>query len=478
MIARLTIAAAALTLPLALSAQVSAYTSAPPLPPPARLVVPPVASVALPNGLQLRVVEQHELPLVQITLAVMGGSRLDGATAGLASFMASMLDDGAGSRDALALQGELAYLGASLSTSADWDRVVVSLKVPVRSIVQALDLMADVALRPTFRSAEIRRQRDLRLTSLLQLRDQPNAIAGLAFNQVLFPADHPYRRNAQGDSTSVAAFDSIKVREFYSRVMQPERATFYVVGDVNEAQVHSLLEPRFGGWRPAAAAVPIPASAPTVARLSTSRVVVVDKPEAAQSVIMIGWPGVDRRTPDYAALTVMNTLLGASFTSRLNMNLRETKGYSYGASSGFAFRQVPGPFSAQSAVRTNVTDSSLVEFFKELRGVRDAPVPADELARAKAYIEGNLLGALESTTQVAGQLATLALYGLALDEMTRFATQVRAVTSADVQRVARQYLTPDQALVVVVGDLAKVRAPIEALKLGPITQLEVKVVAP
>jgi zinc protease len=174
---------------------------------------------------------------------------------------------------------------------------------------------------------------------------------------------------------------------------------------------------------------------------------------------------------------VMNTLLGGSFTSRLNMTLREAKGYTYGASSRFSFRRAPGPFTAAAAVRSNVTDSSLVEFFRELRGVRDVAVPDDELQRAKSYVELGLPGTLESTSQVAGSVAQLALFSLPLTELATYAAKVRAVTVADVQRVARRYLTPDQATVVVVGDLASIRAPVEALKLGAIAVLEVKDVA-
>lgn len=467
----------ALLAPSALLAQKSTYTKPPELPVAASLSVPAVKSGTLPNGVKLNIVEQHELPLVQVTLTVTGGSRLDGDTPGIATFMANMLDEGAGTRDALGLQSELAYLGANLSTTADWDRFTIGLKVPVRALPAALALMADVALRPTFRAEEVRRQRDLRLTALLQTRDQPNALANLAFNQAVFPASHPFARNAQGDSATVASFDSAKVRRFYDGVMRPERATLFVVGDVNEAQVRTLMTETFGSWRATGTATPLPAVPAAVAAPTSTRVWLVDKPEAAQSVIIVGWPGVERTSPDYAALAVMNTLLGGSFTSRLNMNLRETKGYSYGASSGFAFRVVPGPFSASSSVRTNVTDSSLIEIFKELRTVRDVAVPQDELERAKAYVELGIPGTLESTSQVANQMASLATYGLTLDELPKLAARVRAVTSADVQRVARKYLTPDRAHVVVVGDLSKVKEPIEKLGLGTSTTLEVSKLA-
>ena len=470
--------AAALVVPALLPAQgKSPYTRPPATPPNPTLSVPKAKSSRLPNGVQLHVVEQHELPLVQVTLTVPGGSRLDAGTPGIATFMANMLDEGAGTRDALGLQSELAYLGANLSTSADWDRTTVSLKVPVRSLSAALILMSDVVARPTFRAEDVRKQRDLRLTALLQARDQPNAVASLAFNQAVFPPAHPYSRSASGDSATVSTFDSAIVRRFYQGVVRPERATMFVVGDVSEGQVRTLLAQHFGSWRAAGTATPVPTAPAAVTAPATTRVWLVDKPEAAQSVIMIGWPGVDRSSPDFAALQVMNTLLGASFTSRLNMNLREDKGYSYGASSGFTYRVVPGPFTASSAVRTNVTDSSLIEIFKEIRGVRDSLVPADELNRAKSNVELAIPGALESTSQIASQMASLATFGLTLEEYPRLIARIRAVTAADVHRVARQYLTPDRAHVVVVGDLAKVKEPIEKLQLGPATVLEVTKVA-
>jgi zinc protease len=470
---RFTLAALALVAPSLVAAQKSPNPTPPTIPTAPALRVPAVRSFALPNGIQVRFVEQNELPLVQVTLSVSGGSRLDGATAGMATFMAGMLDEGAGTRDALALQSELAYLGANLGTSADWDRMTVGLKVPVRSLAPALALMADVAMRPMFRADEVRRQRDLRLTALLTSRDQPNTVAGLAFNQAVFPASHPYSRNAIGDSATVAAYDSAAVRRFYEGAMRPERATSYVVGAVRESDVRAQLTQQFGSWRPNGTALALPAVPAPAPHPATTRVWLVDKPDAAQSVVYVGWPGVERTSPDYPALAVMNTLLGGSFTSRLNMNLRESKGYSYGANSGFTWRVAPGPFLASSSVRTNVTDSSLIEIFKEIRGMRDALVPDDELAKAKNFVELGLPGTLESTSQVAAQMAQLATFGLTLDELPRLAARVRGVTAADVQRVARQYLTPDRAHVVIVGDLAKVKAPIEALALGTSTTLEV-----
>ncbi|HRQ77056.1 MAG TPA: pitrilysin family protein [Gemmatimonadaceae bacterium] len=441
------------------------------------LTVPTVRTSRLANGAALKVVEQRELPLVHITLQFAGGGRLDNDTPGLASFVATMIREGAGARDANALQSELAYLGASLSANADWDNSTVTLRVAKRNLDAALDLMADVVLRPTFAAADVRRQRDLRLAGLLQQKDQPRSIATQAFNRAMFPAGHPYRRSLGGDSAATAALDSAMVRAFHDGAYRPLRATFTVVGDIGDAEARALLERRFGTWtvrgaerRPA----PVLVSA---TRTPSRRLILVDKPGAAQSVIMIGAPGLERTSADYAAIQVMNTILGGSFSSRLNTNLRETKGYTYGANSGFQWRPLPGAFVASSDVRTDVTDSSLVEFFNEIRAIRDTPVSDAELARAKAYIALGIPGDLESTSQIAGQITALALFNLPLSWLQEYVTAVNAVTTADVQRVARRYVPDDAATIIVVGDLAKVRAGIEALNLGSIAIVTVEELA-
>lgn len=441
------------------------------------LTVPTVRAARLPNGPALQVVEHRELPLVQVTLTLAGGGRLDNDLPGLASFTANLLDEGAGTRDANALQSELAFLGASLSTSASWDATTVSLKVARRNLEAALDLMADVVLRPTFSAAEVRRQRDLRLASLLQQKDQPGALANLAFAQAVFPQGHPYHHALGGDSASTARLDSALVRDFHRGSARPERATFYVVGDIGAAEAQRLLGARFGAWR---ASGPERRPAPVLVapvRPQGRQLILVDKPGAAQSIIIIGGPGVEFTSADRAAIDVMNTILGGSFSSRLNSVLRETKGYTYGASSGFAYRPLPGPFTASSAVRTNVTDSSLVEFFRELRTIREQPVSDEELARAKAYIALGIPGDLETTAQIAGQLASLANWNLPLTWLQEYVERVNAVTAADVQRVAKQLLPAEQGVIVVVGDLARVRAGIEALDLGPVTVREVGAIA-
>ena len=474
-----TVTAVLTLLPHAASAQQAAFdrTRPPALGATPVLTVPTVTERRLPNGPALKVVEHRELPLVQVTLTVAGGARLDRDMPGLASFAANLLDEGAGRRDANALQSELAFLGASLSTSASWDVTTVSLKVAKRNLDAALDLMADVVLRPAFSAAEVRRQRDLRLASLMQAKDQPGTLAGLAFNQALHPDGHPYRAALGGDSTSTARLDSATVRAFYEGSIRPNRATFYVVGDISADEAEAALGKRFAAWRtsgPERRPAPVLAAA---AKPQGLQLILVDKPGAAQSIITVGTTGVERTSADLAAIEVMNTILGGSFSSRLNSNLRETKGYTYGISSGFAYRPLAGPFTVSSAVRTNVTDSALVEIFKELTAIRDVPVSADELARAKAYLALAIPGDLESTSQIASELAYLANWNLPVSWLQEYVTRIEQVTAADVQRVARQFLPAQQGYIVVVGDLAKVRAGIEALRLGPVTVREVGAIA-
>lgn len=466
-----------LSAPTAVFAQQFDRSQVPALDKPPVLKLPALERGSLPNGVTLQLVRQHELPLVQVTLVISGGTKLDAQQPGLASFTTRMLTEGAGTRDANALQGELAFLGAQLFANAGTDAFTISLNVPKRTLGEALDLLADVVLRPTFRSADVRRQRDLRLASILQRRDNADILAALAFSQLVFPAGHPYHQPTDGDSATTAMLDSAVVRTFYQQTFVPERAKFIVVGDVTVPEMRGLLAKRFDAWTRGAPARTMAAVTAKPVTNTAVRIYLVDKPNAAQSVIYLGAPGAERLSADYPALMVMNTILGGSFSSRLMSNLRETKGYTYGISSRFSWAPMAGPFAISSGVRTNVTDSALVEIFKELKMLRDLPVDATELERAKAYVALGVPQRLETNAQVAGQLVELGTFGLPLASIGDFVAKVNLVTAADVQRVARQYVPAGTATLVIVGDVAKIRDGIEALKLGSITMLDVRHVA-
>jgi predicted Zn-dependent peptidase len=446
-------------------AQAAAFPTTPPeLGPAPSLTLPTPERRTLPNGLEVLYVHHGNLPLVHATLVTPGGTTADPAESpGLASFVAAMLDEGAGGRDALELSGALDLLGAQLQANAGTDAAFVDLEVLRERLPEALRLMADVAARPDFPETELRRLREERITALTSARDEPRIIAGNAFSELVFGEDHPYGRLPSVEATR--AMDRSALARFHQRYYRPEGSTLILVGDVDATELQDEVQRAFGTWSGEAAAPPaVPAPQPTAA----TRVYLIDKPGAAQSEIRVGHPGVSRTSPDYFPLVVLNTILGGSFTSRLNMNLRETHGFAYGASSGFSMRRGAGPFTAASAVFTAKTDSAVVEFFRELRRIRDEPVSADELERARNYVALGLPRRFETVGGVAAQLAELEVYGQGLDFYNSYIPRVMAVSAADLQRVAREYLHPDNAVVVVVGDASQVEAALRALPIGEV----------
>ena len=445
-------------------AAVSAFPTTPPQPGPAPdFTMPAITERSLPNGMRVLYVPRGQLPLVQAVLVTRGGQADDPADRpGLAAFTAGMLDDGAGGRSALELAAEIEQLGASLATGAGWDAAQVSLQVLRNRLPEALALMADVAIRPDFPAAEVDRVRAERLTALARARDEAGAIAANAFAALVFGDDHPYGRLATQEV--VAGFDAPLLRDFHQRFYRPGASTLILVGAVDES-LHDLVERSFGGWTDA----PVPAvTAPAPPADAATRIYLVDRPGSAQSEVRIGHTGVHRATEDFDALQVLNTLLGGSFTSRLNQNLRETHGYTYGAGSTFAMRRGTGPFQASAAVVTAMTDSSVVQFFHELNRIRDEAVPAAELERAKQYVALRLPQQLETTGQLAARLTELVTYDLPLDYYDNYIERILAVDAADVERVAREYVRPDEAVVVVVGDRSIVEAGLRALPFGEV----------
>jgi zinc protease len=450
-----------------LSAQQAPDRSKPPATGPApSLKLPPIQKRALANGLPVWIVEMHEVPVANIALLIKAGASADPVGKyGLASFTAAMLDEGAGGKGALELADAVEFLGASLSTSSGFDLSTVRLQTPVSKLDEALPLMADVVLRPTFSPDEVNRLRKERLTSLQQIRDNAGALANTAFARLVFGVKHRYGTPTAGNEASNGEMTAADLRAFYASFYQPQNAHLIVVGDVMADTLLPKLEKALGGWKNAAA--PAKAVVPAAAQHGARQIYLVDKPGAAQSEIRIGWVGVPRSTPDFYPLDVMNTVLGGSFSSRLNMNLRETHGYSYGAGSFFDMRLSAGPFTASAAVQSDKTVEALQEFFKELTAIRQ-PIPAEELARAKNYEALGFPAEFETTAGMAGNLITLVLHGLPDSFFNEYVTKILAVTPAEAQRVATQYIQPDRFAVVVVGDLAKIEKGIRAANLGPV----------
>jgi zinc protease len=446
--------------------------SAPPsVGPPPAFTMPSFERFTLSNGLQIVLLEKHQVPLVQVNVVIRAGSVMDppGKT-GLASMMASMMMEGAGGRDALQLADAIDFLGAQLGATAGMHTSAVTLQTPVARLDSALLLQADVLLRPAFAPAELERKRKNRLTALLQWRDEPRALASLTFNTMVYGNDHPYGASSIGDERAIRSLRTDDLREFHTRYIRPASAVVVVVGDVTAAQMKPKLEAAFGGWKGAPGTGPSLQPMKAVGRRS---VVIVDKPGAPQTEIRIGRIGAPRITDDYYALVVMNTILGGSFSSRLNQNLREEHGYTYGASSTFGFRLLPGPFLAGAAVHTAITDSALMEFLKELDAIR-APVPAAELERAKNYVALGFPGEFQTVGDLAGKLEEMLIYALPDGYFSDYVNSIRAVTAADVQRVARKYLDLATMSIVLVGDRAAIEKPVAKMNLGPVSNKTVE----
>ena len=426
---------------------------------------PQIQKRQLSNGLPVWVVELHKVPVAHVSLVVRSGSGADPAQKfGLGSLTSQMLDEGAGSRDALQIADASEYLGASLSTSSSFDASYVDLHVPVARIPDALPIMSDVALRPTFPEKELQRVRDELLTSLIQAQDDPEQLVRFAFPRLVFGAQHRYGTLSVGTAAAVKGFAAADLKQFHAKHYVPANSLLIVAGDVTPDGVVPMLEKSFGSWKGAA---PAAAAGTDAAQLKTRQLFLIDKPGAAQSQIRIGWVGVPRSTPDYFALRVLNTILGGAFTSRLNTNLREEHGYAYGASSAFDMRASAGPFYAAAGVQTDKTTESLQEFFKELDAIR-SPVPASELEKAKNYLALSFPRNFETTADVAASLAQLFVYGLPDDFYATFTRRVLAVTAVEVQRAAEKYIQPDKFAVLVIGDRKAIEPKIKSLNLGPL----------
>ena len=459
----------AVLLTLAISSISGAQTldrSKPPaLGPPPKVSLPPIVTRQLPNGLELMIVEQHELPVADFVLVVGSGGTLDpAAKGGVANLTSSMLTEGTTSRSALEIADQIAFLGIGLSAGSTWDAGTVSLHTPTSQLDSALALFSDVVLRPAFRADDFERVKKNRLTALVQLKDRPTAIADQAYAAILYGTSHPYGHNLLGTEASVTAMSTADLQSFYRANFLPNNATLIVVGDVTPAQVEQKISALFGGWQRGSVT---PFKFGDAPKAGATSVYLIDKPGAAQSSFRIGSIGVPRSTRDYFALNVMNTILGGTFTSRLMQNLRETHGYTYGARSRFDMRQSAGPFTASAEIVAAKTDSGLIEFMKELNAIRDT-VPVEELNKAKRFLQLSLPGDFETTQQIANQLIPVVLYGLPLDYYNSFVANVDKITQADVQRVARQYINPSSLAIVIVGDRKSIEAGLKAVNAGPI----------
>jgi zinc protease len=425
--------------------------------------LPAIERSSLPSGLRVWSVRHVSIPVATVMLLIRRGAADDpGGKEGLAAITADMLDEGTGTLSSIEIHEALARVGAQLDTDIGPDATLFTVTVLSRFLRPALSLLADIVARPTMREEDFERVRQLRLHRLMQLRDMPGAVADRAFMRLLY-GQHPYGHTPLGGETSLSALTVGDVRDFHASYIRPGDATLVVAGDCDHAQVDAVAAEAFAGWTGVSTS-PLPVAA---AQQSPSRLSIVPRPGAPQSELRIGHVAAARSTPDYHALIAANMVLGGQFVSRINLNLREEKGFTYGARTSFDFRRLPGPFSLQVSVQTAATVEAIRESIAEISGIRDShPVSPDELALGVAALTRGYARNFETAEQLARAVTQLAVYDLPDSYFDEFVPRLEGVTVADVTRVARQYLDPDRLTTLVVGDYSAVARDLPGLGLG------------
>jgi zinc protease len=421
----------------------------------------------LGNGLRVIVTPMPQRELIAASLALRAGAVDEPAGIGGATVLAARgLTEGTEVRDAIELVEAAERLGASLHAESGWDATSAGLDVPASRLAPALELLAEVVRRPSFPEAEIERLRDERLTDLLQAKADPRRRADEAYVSSIYAPSSPYHRPAGGAADTVQGLTSAELRAVHARAYRPSQGALVLAGDVDPDEVVRLAESLFGDWSgpEASAQDPIDDTGAVTSRF----VRVVHRPGSVQSEIRIGHRGLPRLHPDYYPVAVMSAILGGLFNSRLNMKLREEKGYTYGAGAGFDLRRGCGPFTARAAVNTEVTVPALHEFLVELDRIREAPVTDAELKAARDYLVGVFPLRFETPGPVAGSLAGLFVHHLPDDELEHYRRSIEAVTAADIMRVACEHIRPEAAAVVIVGDQDAFGEALDAAAIGPV----------
>jgi predicted Zn-dependent peptidase len=406
---------------------------------------------------------------VSASLVVTGGASEEPAEQGGAVVLAARaLTEGTESHDAISLVEATERLGASLHADAGWDALSLNVDVAAARLAPALELVAEVLLTPTFPESEVDRLRDERLNDLLQARADPRRRVEEAFVGTVYAAQSPYHRPSGGTREPVETLGAADLRSAYERAIDPRRATLVVGGDLGGQDVVALAERLFGSWAGAASGAPSEAPVSDAGGPSGRVVRVVHRPGSVQTEIRIGHRGLPRRIADFHAVSLMSAILGGLFNSRLNMKLREEKGYTYGASAGFDMRRGAGPFAARAAVNTEVTVPAIIDTLAELTRMRDEPISDAELVAARDFLIGVFPLRFETAGAVVGALGSLAVHGLGVEELVNYRANVEALDVAAISAAAASHLHVDEAAIVLVGDADAFGADLEAAGLGPI----------
>ncbi len=439
--------------------------SAPPPPGPIRpFQFPPFLRTRLANGLAVLAARHSDLPLVSLELVTPAGGQYDPeGKSGLAALTAGVLDEGTSGRTSMEIASAAERLGGYFTTGADWDVGYLSTGLLAQNRAAGFELLADVAFHPTFPAEELERLQRQRLAEILRRTHDPSALADDRFHRVLYEGT-AYAHPLIGEEDSLTTLDREALVDFYQRHFGLAGAALIAVGDFDPEELLREAESAFGSGGPPAAPPPPEIRPPSRPGISVH---VVDRAGAAQTELRIGHPGVSRSHPDYPSLVVFNALLGGKFTSRINLNLRERHGYTYGASSRFSTRMGPGPFTVNAAVATESTGAAAREVLFELRRIREALVEPAELEETQSYLVGVFPYTLQTIGDLAKRLETMAVFGLPDDYYTRHLERIAGVTREKVLEVARRHVDPERVAVVAVGPAEDLEPQLAGL--GPVT---------
>ena len=428
--------------------------------------LPAPRSFKLANGLTVLHLQRSALPIVTAQLVVNAGlAANDPALPGAAAFAAGMLEEGTTTKSAVQIAQEIEQLGAGYAAQTRRDATVLRVDALARNFPAALGLVADIAQHPAFPAEEIERQRKAHLSEIVEAREDAGTLAEVAFSRALYGPDHPYGRSNLGTEESMQRIGEADLREFWQRWFRPDNAALVVVGAIEPAALRSLAERLWGTWT---TAQPAAATLDTPAATTAARVIVVDKPGAPQAELRIGRIGTVRTTPDFPALQVLNEAIGGGFTSRLNLDLREEKGYTYGIGSRFEYGRRPGPFVVRTAVKSDVAVPAIREILVQLKRAAGAPLTVEELQRARGSLTQSLPAMFETNSATGSSFGDLFAYDLPLDYFRRLPPQLKQVRADDLSPLGRRYFDPASMVVIVVGDRTSLQPALEALDLGPI----------
>ncbi|MGF1511771.1 MAG: M16 family metallopeptidase [Myxococcota bacterium] len=447
------------TLALAVSAPADEAWRAerPAVPPAEPPVLPEFQRSVLPNGLHVYSVELTNLPLVSFSLVTRGGAAADPqGKAGLTSLLYEVMQEGAGPYDALAFSDRVADFGASLGGGADRDSASLAVSGLARHAADLLNLLTLAAREPRLDEEGFQRRKEERIASLTRQLGSPQGIAFSEFAELLYGAQHPYGHPPSGTLETVSTLTLADVKAQHAKLMAPDASALVVAGALSHAEALALAEEKLGAWEGKGPSNPIP----FVEASPREQIVLIDKP-GPQTMVVLGRPLPAKGHPDEFAIRLLNEVYGGTFSSRVNLNLREEKGYTYGAGSQVSFRRGVGGFVAYGAIRTDVTGAALVEFFGELKGLAERPATDDEIQRAKDGIVRSLTGRFETGGSVASAASALFLYDLKLDYFRDLGPRYEA-TPADAVRAAQSpYFESDAMKVLLVGDAAVIRPQLE-----------------